>query len=129
MLPRAMAQKVHGAQFVISRSSSRHRGLETSLVPPRNRFPDSRFLILPSSLFVRNGPELRNGKVRTLVTSNFCLSQISISWLTVSQDDSGKAMMPVAVLRQLSHRQLFIGAKGALIPFWSQSQIVAGQGG
>lgn len=64
-----------------------------------------------------------------LVTSNFCLSQISISWLTVSQDDSAKAMMPVAVLRQLSHRQLFIGAKGALIPFWSQSQIVAGQGG
>lgn len=32
----------------------------------------------------------------------------------------------VAVLRWLSHRQLFIGAKGALIPFWSPREIVAG---
>lgn len=77
--PRAVGKSVHSARTVSSDSSSRHRGPETSLDPLRSRTPDSRFLTLPRSVFVSNGPELRNGKVQTLMTSNFCLLRISIN--------------------------------------------------
>lgn len=87
VFPRAVEQNAHRVEPVSS-LSSRHRRLETSLDPPRNRFPDSRSLILPSSLFVRHGPELRNGKVQTLGASIFCLLQMSINRLTESQDES-----------------------------------------
>lgn len=51
-----------------------------------------------------------------------------INWLTVSQDDSGNVVMPGGSFETVVSDSSLLVPKVPLIPFWSQSQIVVGQG-